>query len=246
MKYFYSKTLILFFFAFEIPLIATAQNNFSIEELKSETEHELQTTIPLYRAGSLTDPNMLRSLIGSLEFLDRYEEAYQILETEIDSGRLEDSANNNAKLAYYLRRQSSFPESVPYLRKAVELGHPTAQIQLAETIINIEQTSRLSDCGSVKKETEAAIAAGMPNDVALMYNGSCHFDRAKQLMEPNCPENERTKNSKLPSEVAAEIRVSKAIFKTIPKGSDQRKDAKKWLSLFKMNESVLIRALCSS
>jgi len=116
-----------------------------------------------YQNGGITDPEKIQEYIEFMDFLGRYDDALSVLTREMETGRLERTADNIAKAAYYLRRLEREEEAVPLLREAVDLGDKDSQIQLVATLIRIQKNSDSHrDCQLIERESEQAVQSGWP------------------------------------------------------------------------------------
>ncbi|WP_026942188.1 hypothetical protein [Hellea balneolensis] len=197
-----------------------------------------------YVNGRLDNPVEIIRLTQFLVIKDKWEDAANIITTEMNSGKLPRTAQNTFNAGSYFAATQNYPEALPYFKEAVELGHKTAQIQLAQAFTEIQYSKDDKRCDLIASEMYKAVAVGTKADHANIIIGNCHFRRAKDNMSPQC-KNKITPNYALPDNVKTEIELSKAKLNIIPQSSEVGQQAKKWIDMYS-NEKRLREYLCRS
>lgn len=195
-----------------------------------------------YAAGALTTEQDLMTYVQFLSYYDEHETAFEVLTKAMDQKQVTRSADNVAKAAFTLRVQDKYIAAIPYLKEAVALGHPTAQIQLTESYIEQSRTTEDKNCPLIETEVTKAVAAGMPEGDGMMYVGHCYSESAKQNMGSECLTPTRG-GDHLTEAAAADVKISKSFFKQVSRKSSRRRDAQNWLMLYR-DRSLLRKYMC--
>jgi len=207
----------------------SAQTNFDRESLRPKIEADVSQWDIEYAAGKLTDSTNLQHYIAALSFLNRYEDAFNVLTSSVDENRLPKTAERMSEAAYYLVRQDKLEQATPFYREAIALGDSEAQIKLTENLVILSNEGGNRDCSVIKEESLKSVKSGWSIDLANQFIGNCYFGSAEDKMAETC----KTKRKpKLTDTAKAEIEKSKTYLRKIPAGSPEYARANKWLELY--------------
>lgn len=175
----------------------------------------------MYQAGLLTDAKDLQTLVQYHAFYDLPYQAAEILEREIELGRVPETADNLKQTASFFR-QARVPErAVPYLEKAAALSNDSR----VKGVI-AEKLASTGACEKSETAIKTATDQGYDKAKAYMLIGNCYFDKSVKLDRLSCDLTNAQKTA-APKSIA---RVSALnAFKSVPESSNQSKNAQKWV-----------------
>ena len=224
---------------FQAPAIAQSSQNQNEEALRASLKKDVVEMERQYAAGAMTAEPDIIGYVQVLTLLKQDKTAFEVLSKAFDQKQVTRSVDNVLLAAYALRFQDKYVDAIPYLKEAVALGHPTAQIQLTEGYIDQYQTGQARDCKFLETEIAKAVDVGMPAGKAMMYNGHCYTETAKVKMAPDCKSGLRASQySKMSKETRADIKTAKSFFKQVPKNAPQYRDAQNWLFVIKSQPTI--------
>lgn len=205
---------------------------------------EAATLETQYKAGTLRAESGLLKYVQALTLLGRYDEAFQVQDTALQTQQLPRTAETVRLAADLLLFQNKNAAATPLLKEALALGDLDAQIRLAEIYVAESQNSDLKNCDFVAMEVTKAIEAGMDLGTGSMFMGFCYFEQAQQKMQPECRTKQRASAySVMPDSARTDIRTSKAYFSDVPRKSAAADSAKHWLTLYRKGP-VLRQFMC--
>ena len=220
----------------------SAQTNFDRESLRPKVEADARQWDIEFASGTLTNTTDLKHYIAALSFLDRYDDAFNVLTSSIDNNSLPKTAEHMSEAAYYLVRQDKLEQATPFYREAVALGDSEAQIKLTENLVILSNEGGDRDCKAIEEESLKSVSSGWSIDLAYQYIGNCYFGSAEDQMAGSCT---AKRTPKLTDTAKAEIEKSKIYLRKIPLGSPEHARAKKWLNLYE-NKKLLRKLICST
>ena len=178
-----------------------------------------------YLAGAMTREADLLKVVQYYSYYDMPYQAAQILETELNAGRITKTEDTLEQLSSLWRQSREYARAIPVLEAATRLSlKPELDAQLGEALYNE------GECSRAETAFKRAIDNGYDAAKAWMLIGTCRYEDVQ-------------KQEKLACEMSAydmeNAPISKArlatidAFENVPTQSRQRSDAQKWVSFVK-------------
>lgn len=174
----------------------------------------------MYQAGFLTKADELRTLVQYYAFYDLPYQAAEILEREIELGRIPETADNLKLLTSYFQQARVPDRAMPYLEKAVSLSNdPKLKIEVAETF------AAAGACQKADYAIKTATDQGYDKAKAYMLIGDCYYNKSAKLDRLSCNLSE-AQIAATPKSIARLAALD--AFNSVPENSTETKTAQKW------------------
>ena len=184
-------------------------------------EEAFEVTKMLYLGGALRDEDDLAKVVQYYSFYDMPYQAAQILESEMQSGRLPRTSQRMEQLSNLWRQAREYDRAIPVLEQAAASGG-TAKLyaDLGEALYNEGQ------CVQAEEAFKNAISRGYDAGKAWMLIGTCRYENAQAEERPSC---QVVDAGNLPGTDWARKRdVAVEAFKQVPGSSRESSAARKW------------------
>jgi len=195
--------------------------------LLSNTGQELEAfnaNKVMYKKGLLTGETDILRLVQYYSYFGIPFEAAQILEREMENGRVTDRAEHRVMLADYYRHAREYGRAIPALEAAAKSGiseNTEVYPSLLEAYVSQGRCDDARDI--IGKAGEARYDTGK----AWMLVGTCIYERGQNEERPSC-EHSDAERAQLPIEQARRDAVT--AFSYAPAGSPHRNSAQKWIA----------------
>lgn len=177
----------------------------------------------LYLGGAMTSEQDLMKVVQYYSYYDMPYQAAQILEKELNAGRISQSPDKLVQLSDLYRQAREYKRAIPILERAASSsGKAKLYADLGEALYNE------GDCVKAEDAFNNAISRGFDAGKSYMLIGTCRYESAQKEERANCKATTKaerensTKNKKRRNAVAA--------FDKVPSSSRESGNARKWVS----------------
>ncbi len=190
----------------------------------------------LYLGGALRDEQDLKKVISYYSFYEMPFQAAQILEREMNSGRISRTPDNLKELATYYRTAREYGRAIPILEQAAQQSN-TAKLyaDLGEAYYNEGM------CDKSESAFRKAIDRGYDAGKSWMQVGNCIYDSTQDAPRLDCgnydfeaarldPSIKRQISAQIDQAEVSQIRAAAVeTFRRVPQGSRETRNARKWI-----------------
>lgn len=180
----------------------------------------------LYLGGALSTEQDLMKVVQYYSFYDMPFQAAQILEKEMNAGRIPTSADKLVQLSDLYRQAREYKRAIPILERAAkQSGKSKLYADLGEALYNNGQ------CGKAETAFKEAINRGYDAGKSWMLIATCRYEDAQKEERAVCADTtaeqraNSVKNKKRNHAVEA--------FSQVPNSSREKSSAKKWITFIK-------------
>lgn len=177
----------------------------------------------LYLGGALNAESDLLKVVQYYSFYDMPFQAAQILETEMNAGRINKNAERLVQLSNLYRQAREYERAIPVLEDAArQSGTGKLYADLGEAYYNEGR------CVKAEAAFKEAINRGFDKGKSWMLIATCRYEDAQKEPREICKSTtieqrkNSTKNKKRES--------AKAAFSSVPSSSREKRNANKWVS----------------
>ena len=179
----------------------------------------------LYLGGALSSDSDLMKVVQYYSFYDMPYQAAQILEKEMNAGRISRSSDKMVQLSGLFRQAREYKRAIPVLEQAAaSSGQAKLYADLGEALYNEGQ------CVKAETAFKSAINKGYDAGKSWMLIATCRYEETQKNERINCQMSEADK-------AAAPITKARAnavnAFEQVPSSSREGRNAKKWISFIK-------------
>ena len=187
----------------------------------------------LYLGGALTSESDIKKVIQYYSYYEMPFQAAQILEREMNSGRVSRTAANLEELSKYYRTAREYDRAIPILEQAGKQANAaTLYAALGEAYYNEGQ------CGKAETAFRSAIDRGYDAGKSWMQVGNCIYDSTQTAERLDCSMTDAQID-------AAEITRIRAraveTFGRVPSTSRESRNAKKWVRFIDQERKAVER-----
>ena len=180
----------------------------------------------LYLGGALSSEQDLMKIVQYYSFYDMPYQAAEILEREMNAGRITSSADKLVQLSDLFRQAREYRRAIPILeRAAAQSGKAKLYADLGEALYNE------GDCAKAEDAFTQAINKGYDRGKSWMLIATCRYEDAQKEDRAVCanttPEQRANsvKNQKRNRAIEA--------FNNVPSSSREGRNANKWISFIR-------------
>ena len=179
----------------------------------------------LYLGGALTEEEDILKIVQYYSYYEMPYQAAQILEKELNVGRVARQTDKLVQLATLYRQAREYARAIPILEAATKSGG-TGELyaQLGEALYNEGQ------CGRAEAVFKQGIDRGYDAGKVWTLIATCRYEDVQRQEKLNCAMSEAEKAA-APKTKARQSTI--AAFERVPATSTQSRDAKKWISFIK-------------
>ena len=176
----------------------------------------------LYLGGALSEEADIMKVIQYHAYYNMPYQAAQILEKEMNAGRISRDADKLVQLSSLFRQAREYARAIPILEAATKTGGTgDLYAQLGEALYNEGY------CGRAETAFKQAIDRGYDAGKAWMLIATCRYEDVQQQKKLTCDMSD-TEKAAAPKSRARQSTI--AAFDNVPPESTQSRDAKKWIS----------------
>ena len=190
-----------------------------------QDEDAFEVTRLQYLGGALNAEADLLKVVQYYSFYDMPFQAAQILEKEINAGRIDKTAASLEQLSSLWRQAREYARAIPVLEEATRLlDKADLHAQLGEALYNE------GECGRAEAAFTRAIDKGYSAGKAWMLIGTCRYEEVQSQAKLSC---EMNADEKAAAQISQGRVATLAAFENVPNQSQQSRDAQKWISFVK-------------
>ena len=185
----------------------------------------------LYLGGAANSESDLNQVVQYYSYYDMPYQAAQILEREMNAGKIAKTTDKLVQLSDLLRQAREYKRAIPILEQAAgSAGSGKVYAQLGEAYYNNKQ------CDKAEGAFKQAISLGFGKGKAWMQVGTCRYEESGGLDRIDCKMSDE-QIAAAPRTVMRN-RASEA-FSNVPAGSSQGSAAVKWRQFIKAEEQAV-------
>ena len=186
-------------------------------------EEAFEVNKMLYLGGVLTSENDLLKVVQYYSYYDMPFQAAQILEKELNAGRISRNADRLVQLSDLFRQAREYKRAIPVLEQAANSsGKAKLFADLGEALYNE------GDCVKAEGAFKEAINRGFNAGKSWMLIATCRYEDAQKAERPVCAKTTREQREN--STKAQKSQRAIEAFNKVPSASKEGRDAKKWIS----------------
>ena len=197
-------------------------------------QEAFEVTKMLYLGGALNSEPDLMKVVQYYSFYDMPYQAAQILEREMNAGRISQSSEKLVQLSDLYRQSREYKKAIPILeRAAAGSGQAKLYADLGEALYNE------GDCVKAEQAFNSAISKGFDAGKSYMLIGTCRYEDSQKEERAVCKgttraqREESTKNKKRRNAIEA--------FERVPGSSREGRNAQKWVSFIRAEAEAVER-----
>lgn len=197
-------------------------------------QEAFEVTKMLYLGGALKSEADLMKVVQYYSFYDMPFQAAQILERELNAGRISQSPDKLVQLSDLYRQSREYGKAIPILeRAAAASGQAKLYADLGEALYNE------GNCSKAEQAFNTAISKGYDAGKSYMLIGTCRYEDSQKETRAICKGTTKadrqnsTKNKKRENAIEA--------FERVPASSREGQNAKKWVSFIRAEAEAVER-----
>lgn len=188
----------------------------------------------LYLGGALSSEQDLMKVVQYYSFYDMPYQAAQILEREINAGRISQSSEKLVQLSDLYRQSREYKKAIPILEKAAaSSGQAKLYADLGEALYNE------GDCVKAEQAFNSAISKGFDAGKSYMLIGTCRYEDSQKEPTPECKGTTRDQRQASAKFQKSENAIE--AFDRVPLSSREGQNAKKWVSFIRAEADSIER-----
>ena len=188
----------------------------------------------LYLGGALNSEQDLMKVVQYYSFYDMPYQAAQILERELNSGKISQSSDKLVQLSDLYRQAREYKKAIPILERAASSsGQAKLYADLGEALYNE------GDCTKAEDAFNNAISRGYDAGKSYMLIGTCRYEAAQKLERAVCKGT--TKADRQSSEKNKRREAAIEAFDRVPASSREGSNSKKWISFIRAEADAVER-----
>ncbi len=177
----------------------------------------------LYLGGALNTESDLLKVVQYYSFYDMPYQAAQILEKEMNAGKIAQNADRLVQLSDLYRQAREYKKAVPILeRAAAQSGTGKLYADLGEALYNE------GNCGKAESAFQEAMTRGYDRGKSWMLIATCRYEDAQKEPREVCKDT--TKAQRAGSPKNKKRNFAKEAFQNVPSSSREKRNANKWVS----------------
>lgn len=185
----------------------------------------------LYLGGALTTDQDLMKVVQYYSFYDMPFQAAQILEKEMNAGRITRSSDKMVQLSSLFRQAREYKRAIPVLESAAaSSGQAKLFADLGEALYNEGQ------CVKAETAFKSAINKGYDAGKSWMLIATCRYEETQKQERIDCKMTEAQKNA-APISKARQSAIQ--AFEQVPSSSREGRNAKKWISFIRAEREAI-------
>lgn len=195
-------------------------------------QEAFEVTKMLYLGGALNTEQDLMKVVQYYSFYDMPFQAAQILEQEMNRGRIPQTSERLVQLSDLFRQAREYKRAIPILEQAASSsGRGKLFADLGEALYNEGQ------CAKAEDAFKNAINRGFDAGKAWMLIGTCRYESAQAEPRPECKGTTKEQRNATPR--AVKRRSAVEAFNNVPSSSREGRNAKKWVSFIRAEAQAI-------
>lgn len=190
----------------------------------------------LYLAGAMTKENDIKKIVEYYQYYEMPYQAAQILEKEMNAGKVQTNANNLVRLSELFRQSREYERALPVLKRAAEAsGRSKSWAQYGEALYNQGR------CGEAEANLKKAMDMGYDRGKSWMLIANCRYEEGQKEERPSCVNT--TPEQRMASKKVKLNEDALAAFRKVPATAKDYRGAQKWID-FVSNENRSFETRC--
>jgi len=190
----------------------------------------------LYLGGVLSSEQDLMKIVQYYSYYDMPYQAAEILEKEMNAGRISVSTDKLVQLSDLFRQSREYKRAIPILERAANQSGQAKQFaDLGEALY------KEGSCGKSEEAFKKAISRGYNAGKSWLLIANCRYDEAQKVERPVCKGS--TAEQRKASTWTTKRNYAIEAFNQVPVGTREGRDAKGWKT-FIASESSSLEARC--
>ncbi len=196
-------------------------------------QEAFEVTKMLYLGGALNDETDLMKVVQYYSFYDMPYQAAQILEREMQAGRISRSTDRLKQLSNLFRQAREYKRAIPILEQAASSsGDAKIYADLGEALYNE------GECADSEKAFREAINRGYNAGKSWMLIATCRYEATQKQDRLSCDMTE----AQMAEAPITKTRLSAVeAFNNVPSSSRENRDAKKWVQFIQAERGAIDR-----
>ena len=180
----------------------------------------------LYLGGAISSEQDLMKIVQYYSYYDMPYQAAQILEREMNAGRITQSPDKMVQLSDLFRQAREYKRAIPVIERAAkQSGKAKLYADLGEALYNE------GECGRAETAFKDAISKGFNAGKSWMLIATCRYEDAQKEARPVCKTTNKAQRQASPKFVKSQKAIE--AFQQVPGGSKEGRDASKWIQFIK-------------
>ena len=180
----------------------------------------------LYLGGALNSESDLMKIVQYYSFYDMPFQAAEILEREMNAGRIAQSPDKLVQLSDLFRQAREYKRAIPILERAAsQSGKAKLYADLGEALYNE------GNCAKAESTFKEAINRGYDAGKSWMLIATCRYEDAQKEDRAVCADT--TKEQRENSVKNKKRQLAVDAFNQVPASSKEGRNAKKWISFIR-------------
>ncbi|MBC6403237.1 MAG: hypothetical protein GDA39_00670 [Hyphomonadaceae bacterium] len=185
----------------------------------------------LYLSGVMDQEQDLTRVVQYYSFYDMPFQAAQILEMEMNAGRIPQTPERLVQLSDLYRQAREYRTAIPILERAAsQSGRAKLYADLGEALYNE------GNCGAAEEAFKEAIDRGYNRGKSWMLIATCRYEDAQREKRQDCS---GTRESRRNSVKNRKRDLAIEAFNQVPGGSRESRDAKRWVQFIRAERKAL-------
>ena len=194
-------------------------------------QEAFEVTKMLYLGGALNSEQELMKVVQYYSFYDMPFQAAQILEKEMNAGRISRSSEKMVQLSSLFRQAREYKRAIPVLESAAaSSGQAKLYADLGEALYNEGQ------CVKAETAFKSAINKGYDAGKSWMLIATCRYEDTQKQERIDCKMSEAQKDA-APITKARQSAIQ--AFEQVPSSSREGRNAKKWISFIRAEREAV-------
>ncbi|WP_409433457.1 tetratricopeptide repeat protein [Litorimonas sp. RW-G-Af-16] len=196
-------------------------------------QEAFEVTKMLYLGGALNSEADLMKVVQYYSFYDMPFQAAQILEREMNAGRIARNADKMVQLSSLFRQAREYKRAIPVLEQAAaSSGQAKLYADLGEALYNEGQ------CQKSEAAFKQAISKGYDSGKSWMLIATCRYEATQQQDRLNC---QMTEAEKAAAPITKSRNAAIEAFSNVPRDSRESRNATKWVQFIKAEREAVDR-----
>lgn len=185
----------------------------------------------LYLGGALSSEQDLMKVVQYYSFYDMPFQAAQILEKEMNAGRISRDSAKMVQLSSLFRQAREYKRAIPVLESAAaSSGQAKLYADLGEALYNEGQ------CQKAETAFKSAINKGYDAGKSWMLIATCRYEDTQNQERINCKMSDAQKDA---APISKSRQSAIQAFEQVPSSSREGRNAKKWISFIKAEREAV-------
>lgn len=176
----------------------------------------------LYLAGAMTSEGDIKKVIEYYQYYEMPFQAAQIMEKEMNAGRVSADAKNLVRLSELFRQAREYERALPILKRAAEAsGRSKSWAQYGEALYNQGR------CEEAETNLKRAMDMGYDRGKSWMLIANCRYEQGQKEERPSCVNT--TPEQRMATKKVKFNEQALGAFRKVPATARDYRSAQKWI-----------------